>query len=243
MLLLVIFSPLGLRALARSLDLNWLVLSNVGQTYSAVSALITALALGGVAISLWYQARDVSATRSQAARTFHFELLHMELEDEELMRASGAPWGLAIPADFKSLRVHIFAHMWVSFWESQYILGEMPEELVKASALELFGGKVGREYWQATGAQNFSSAKGRRLKFYEIVNEEYKNAIELPPIAWDEDQKPYTGKIETIKKRCVNGASICIAAAAIGLTAERILNKKALIDAGHSISHGQSFKD
>jgi len=70
---------------------------DTGQLYGpgAVSALITALALGGVVISLLYQARDVSATRSQAIRTFQFELLRTELEDADLMWASGAPWGTA----------------------------------------------------------------------------------------------------------------------------------------------------
>ena len=68
-LALVILSPLALRALARSFDLNWSNLSNVGQTYSAVSALLTALALGGVVISLLYQAKDVSTACSQAIRT------------------------------------------------------------------------------------------------------------------------------------------------------------------------------
>lgn len=63
-LALVILSPLALRTLARSFDLNWSNLSNVGQTYSAVSALLTALALGGVAISLLYQAKDVSRKMS-----------------------------------------------------------------------------------------------------------------------------------------------------------------------------------
>jgi hypothetical protein len=53
-LILVILSPLVLRLLASSFNLNWSNLSNIGQTYGAVSALITALALGGVVISLLY---------------------------------------------------------------------------------------------------------------------------------------------------------------------------------------------
>jgi hypothetical protein len=69
----------------------------IGQTYGAVSALITALALGGVVISLLYQARDVAATRSQAIRTSQSGLLRLELEDADLMWASGAPWGAPVP--------------------------------------------------------------------------------------------------------------------------------------------------
>src|SRR5271155_2186177 len=96
---LIVLSPFGLRMLATSFGLDWSSLANIGQTYDAVSALITALALGGVVISLLYQARDVGAARSQAIRTFQFELIRMELEDDDLLWASGAPWGMAIPAD------------------------------------------------------------------------------------------------------------------------------------------------
>ena len=130
----VILSPLALHALARSFDLNWSNLSDVGQTYSAVSALLTALALGGVVISLLYQAKDVSTARSQAIRTMHVDLLRMELEHEDYMWASGAPWGMAIPANYGHLRRHVYVHMLLSFWESQFLLREMSAEVARESA-------------------------------------------------------------------------------------------------------------
>jgi hypothetical protein len=147
-LALVILSPLALRAIAGRFDLDWSNLSNIGQTYGAVSALITALALGGVVISLLYQARDVNAARSQAIRTFQFELLRMELEDADLMWASGAPWGTTAAADYRRLRQHIFVHMWLSFWESQFLLKEMSSKSVRGAARELFNGEAAREYWE-----------------------------------------------------------------------------------------------
>lgn len=55
-------------------------LSAIGQTYGGVSALLTALALGGVVLSLLYQARDVGIAGEQARRAVHNELLKMELE-------------------------------------------------------------------------------------------------------------------------------------------------------------------
>jgi hypothetical protein len=180
-LVLVVFSPLALRGVASSFGLNWSNLSNVGQTYGAVSALITALALGGVVISLLYQARDVNAARSQAARTFQFELLRMELEDPDLLQASGAPWGIGAPADHRSLRQHIFVHMWLSFWESQFLLNEMSSEVVRSAVKELFDGEPARVYWESVGVWRLTSNKGRSLRFLHIVDDEYRNAIESPP--------------------------------------------------------------
>jgi Family of unknown function (DUF6082) len=180
-LALVVLSPLALRVVASSFGVNWSDLSNIGQTYGAVSALITALALGGVVISLLYQARDVSASRSQAIRTFQFELLRMELEDADLMWASGAPWGTAAPTDYGHLRRHIFVHMWLSYWEGQFLLKEMSSRSVRSAARELFNGEPGREYWENSGNGRLASNEGRRLQFLRIIDEEYRNAIKSSP--------------------------------------------------------------
>jgi hypothetical protein len=181
-LALVIFSPLALRELTGVFNLNWSDLSNAGQTYGAVSALITALALGGVVISLFYQAKDVSTARSQAIRTSHFELLRIELDDEDCMWASGAPWGMTAPANYRELRLVVYVHMWVSFWESQFLIGEMPGEMARSAAIELFSGRAGREYWRARGQQRLSSVNGRRLAFARIIDGAYRDAIRNPAV-------------------------------------------------------------
>jgi hypothetical protein len=118
-----------------------------------------------------------------------FDLLRMELEDEDYMRASGAPWGINIPADQQHLRLHVYVHMWMTFWESQFILGEMPELFARASAGELFSGEAGRQYWKAAGARNLTLARGRRLGFFRIVNEEYQNSIKEPAATWGVTRK------------------------------------------------------
>jgi len=186
-LALVILSPFALRVLATSFGLNWSNLSNIGQTYGAVSALITALALGGVVVSLLYQARDVGTARSHAIRTFQFELLRMELEDADLMWASGAPWGMAIPADHRVLRRHVFVHMWLSYWEDQFLLNEMSAKSVRLAAKELFAGKPAREYWERAGSGRLLSNEGRTLQFLLIIDGEYKSAIKTAPLVIPEE--------------------------------------------------------
>jgi hypothetical protein len=177
-LALVVASPFALRIIARLSGMNWARLSNIGQTYGAVSALLTALALAGVVISLLYQAHDVSIAREQARRTFHNELLRMELEDPIYMEALGAPWGLQISTDFDSLRQYNFIHMWVSFWHSRVALGEMSEmELRSAASLELFNSTAGRNYWLASRETRMRIAKGRELRFAKILDDEYHKAL------------------------------------------------------------------
>src|SRR5216684_1108380 len=77
-LTLVLLSPLAL-AWLKNLNRNWLQLSNMGQTYGAISALISSLALGGVVVSLIYQARDLRTTRNQGIRSFQHHLIEMEM--------------------------------------------------------------------------------------------------------------------------------------------------------------------
>ena len=89
---------IALRDLTGSFGLDWPSLSDVGQTYGAVSALVTALALGGVMISLLYQARDVSTARSQATRTFHHDGKVSSLSARCPRKSSGHPRKNCSPA-------------------------------------------------------------------------------------------------------------------------------------------------
>ena len=97
LLLVVIFSPLALREFGNSTQTNWSQLSSIGQTYGAISALLTAMALIGVVASLLFQAREVRLAKEQAIRMFHHELIRMQLDDPLYMAALGAPWDMPIP--------------------------------------------------------------------------------------------------------------------------------------------------
>lgn len=70
---LVVASPWALRALGGS-NLDWSRLSNIGQTYGAVSAIIAAVALLGVVSSLIVQSREAKIARISAQRAHHVEL-------------------------------------------------------------------------------------------------------------------------------------------------------------------------
>lgn len=214
---LVIISPIGLRQIARISGMNWILLSNIGQTYGAVSALVAALALGGVVISLLYQARDVQTNREQSSRTFHHDLLKLEMEDPLYMEALGAPWGFKLQmTDYDSLRQFNFVHMWVSYWEGLYMLREMTESTLRISvAGELFNGAVGREYWRAGRTSRIKNARGRHLRFAKILDEEYRKALTSgpPPTAsLRSNPRKVTSTVSQIMPRTKPGIVVCVAA-------------------------------
>jgi Family of unknown function (DUF6082) len=140
----------------------------------------------------------------------------MELDDEDCMWASGAPWGTAVPANYRDLRLHVYVHMWVSFWESQFIIGEMPEEAVRSSATELFSGISGRDYWRRAGQQRLSLYKGRRLAFVRIMDEEYREAIKTSVVTPQKTASQHEA-VEAVKPKNSKSAMPFVMSAAAGL--------------------------
>lgn len=181
--LLVILSPLALREFGNSTRTNWSQLSSIGQTYGAISALLTAMALIGVVASLLFQARDVRLSKEQAIRAFQHELIRMELDDPLYMNALGAPWDMPIPPEQDRIREFLYIHMWVSFWQTFYVMGMMPEDqLRRACERELFYGEPGRRYWEYSRETRPLYTKDRRVgEFHRILEEEYRRAVASRP--------------------------------------------------------------
>lgn len=72
-------SPFALDAFRGSTS-YWNRLSAIGQTYGAASAVLSVLAVIGVAVTLVLQARDSRALRLQAIRESHIRLLEMAMK-------------------------------------------------------------------------------------------------------------------------------------------------------------------
>lgn len=67
-IILILLSPLGLEKLSAIKGIDWIRLSDVGQTYGAASALVAGIALVGVVISIVLQMRSLAVSRIQMAR-------------------------------------------------------------------------------------------------------------------------------------------------------------------------------
>jgi hypothetical protein len=176
-LTLVALSPIALVKL-NPLSKNWSQLSNIGQTYGAISALISSLALGGVVVSLFFQARELRTTRNQNIRDIQHRLIRMEMDDPALMTAIGAPWNLAIPAESEKIREYLYIHMWVTYNASNYVLGEISDSEVKRFAInELFKSKAGREYWSYIRPNVTIYKEKGYYRFTHIIDAAYSEVI------------------------------------------------------------------
>jgi hypothetical protein len=117
--ILVAASPLALDFFGGSPD-SWARRGNIGQTYGAAAALLSVLALAGVAVSLGLQARESKANREHASRLIHTDLLKMAMDDPAYLECWG-PYSSA--TDPVARRQLMYVNLVLSYWEGRYELG------------------------------------------------------------------------------------------------------------------------
>jgi hypothetical protein len=183
-LALVLLSPYALIWVGAIRPEDWDRLSAIGQTYGAASAVLSALALAGVAISLIVQSRDGRATQETSVREFHRELIAMTSQDpERFLQCWGWTLGEDVSAD--AARQIMFAHMICNYMALGYQLGTVSEKQLRQLTLKhFFSGEVGRKYWERIGRETSSGRTGKSIeRFTAIAEDEYRSAIAQGPPA------------------------------------------------------------
>ncbi|GAA4633133.1 hypothetical protein GCM10023196_069480 [Actinoallomurus vinaceus] len=176
---LVALSPFALTYLNVRKSTDWNQLSAIGQTYGAASALLAGLALLGIAASLVFQAREAKATREQALRALHGDLMKMAMEDP-LYRAC---WGAFFSSeDEDAQRAHMYVNMIINHWLLMWELNAITEEHLRAIARVVLSGEIGHRFWSDGRDLRMASAGTKReRRFNRILDEEYRKAPAPPP--------------------------------------------------------------
>lgn len=183
-LALVLLSPFILIWVGAVRAEDWNRLSAIGQTYGAASAVLSALALGGIAVSLIVQSRDGRAQQATSVREFHRELLELtSLEPHRLLPCWGWTLGEDISEDFA--RQIMFAHMICNYMALGYELDVTSETQLRQLTLKhFFDSEIGREYWERMGRETSSGRTSKMIqRFTAIAEDEYRKAVEAGPPA------------------------------------------------------------
>lgn len=223
---LVIVSPLALRSLDDG-GQDWSRLSAIGQTYGAVSAIIAAIALVGVMISLIIQSREARAARQAAQRGHLFELLRMAMDDPRFMEC----WGPYLTKNFATEGQFAYINLIVAHWHAEYMVRQMPDRLLRPTAASVFASAPGRTYWENTGTfwrDNYSGRQARR--FYEVLEATYQDAIKRPPSVPPPEQperagSPITGEDKSSPDLYLTIAASVGVGAVLALAIRRALHK------------------
>ncbi|MCW2904825.1 MAG: hypothetical protein JWO67_7090 [Streptosporangiaceae bacterium] len=176
--MLVGLSPLALDSFGGSAT-SWARRGTIGETYGAAAALLSVLALAGIAASLVLQAREMMVSREQAARAVHTDLLKMAMDDPAYLEC----WGpYSSSADQTEQRQYLYVNLILSYWESRYELGQLTDVHLRAGASRLFQAQPGLRFWGDTRSLRVETAEGRRARrFHRILDEEYLKAVTRSP--------------------------------------------------------------
>lgn len=179
--------PFTLRGISGSTQ-EWNRLSAIAQTYGGAAAVISTIALIGVAASLVLQSRGNIVSREQTIRTMHTELLKMAMADPLYARA----WGPFFASDdFDDAREHMYVNLIISSWKSRWETGGSVEQELRSSMHTLFSGAAGRRFWAiARDVRMDAPATRREAQFNQILDEEYRRAAASPAMPPDLSELP-----------------------------------------------------
>ncbi|GAA4259995.1 hypothetical protein GCM10022255_086940 [Dactylosporangium darangshiense] len=222
----VVASPL-LLAWVSSWPLSWPELSDVGQAYGTVSAVLSALGFCGIAISIYMQREQYRVAEQQAVRQRHFDLLTFTIHNPEYLDVWGAPAPGGQPAQYDR-GLHTFSNLVVSHWYMLWRIGNFSEADLRNDAANFFRGAIGREFWTCNGATWIVRPDPIARRFLAVLNDEYAHAEHagppaampaLPAVPLDRPARPgMPGRAGP--KATALGAGL-VAAAALGYLAGR----------------------
>ncbi|TMR07138.1 hypothetical protein ETD83_01580 [Actinomadura soli] len=193
-------SPFLLDAAYSGTRMDWARLSDIGETFGAISALLSATALVALGMSLALQAREVRHAREQAARSAQFELMRLILEEPVYQEVLGRRLREGLTKD--ELRRDIYLNLLINWWQMRWEFKDMPEvEVREAARLDLFSAEAGRDYWRRRGEARLSYANSRRgRRFNEIFDAEYRAAM-VRVEDEEADEEPVSQRAVTLAAR------------------------------------------
>ena len=146
-------------------------ISNVGQAYGA---LLSAMAMIGIAVALALQVRAVKITQAQGVRLLQFELMKMLIADLELRPLPSRP-GDPSP---EQRRRDIFSNLMIKYLEMGYEIGYFPASSLQAELRAQFAVPDIAHYWErARGVYASGLQNSAQLRFMKLVDQAYGEAM------------------------------------------------------------------
>jgi hypothetical protein len=170
----IVASPWLMRSVVgRSAE--WQELSDVGQAYGGVSAILAGLAFCGIAGSLILQWRQTRLTHVMTVSEQHFALAKMGIDDPDLMfpLVSGTPTA--------EVRRWVLLNLWVAHWRMRWETGELSSAGLRTCFQLLFAEDAARTWWRTLGMGGWGvdhDADRRSRAFEAIADTAYRKAVD-----------------------------------------------------------------
>jgi Family of unknown function (DUF6082) len=171
LLALFLSGPPILLVLQRIYHFDWSELSDIGQSFTGVSALLSAAALAAVAVSIRMQAREVRLSHATAVYGFQRELIGMALEESDYLACLGSD---GLPVDEKKFR--IYNTLWLRYYELAFESTNLsPTRIVYALKHERFCNSIVRQHWVSV-RENWRDTTNPA--FVALVDQAYDAALQ-----------------------------------------------------------------
>ncbi|MEU9876722.1 DUF6082 family protein [Streptomyces phaeochromogenes] len=178
---LIAWFPFILRATAPP-GVDWNGLSQIGQTYGAVSVLFSAAAFLGVIISILHQAKQTQTMHEEIRSSIHKELILRALDDESLMYCWDPP---IAPSTVTEARQTMFCNLIYRLWLTEYVVGRANLEATQITLEIHFNGEVARRHWGMNGhlwiKWAMANARRREQEFFSLTQQVYEKAVATGP--------------------------------------------------------------
>jgi hypothetical protein len=171
----VLLSPMLIGSLSQS-GQDWTRLSEIGEAYGPVSALLATLALAAVSVSLLLQRSQLGHERLWLQREMTLNLLKIAM-DNPIYRQC---WGARISPDEVDESLFYYINLMLMSWSHAWEHRIVSEEQIRTYAELQFESEVPRLYWERFGGLR-SSARSRERAFYRIINNAFLKAVHAGP--------------------------------------------------------------
>jgi hypothetical protein len=158
---------------SRSTD--WHELSEIGQAYGGVSAILSGLAFCGIAVSLILQWRQVRLTQVMTERERHFELVKMAVDDPTLMFTP-----IPVTSGAEQRRWMVF-NLWVAHWAMLWDTRSINQVVLRKLFDGLFSDDLALKYWVVSRLSWRMEPGRRRRAFLAVADEAYNRALGARP--------------------------------------------------------------
>jgi hypothetical protein len=155
-------------------------MSDAGQAYGGLSALLSAVATIAVATALLMQIQQIRISRAQGARMMQLQLMNMLIEHPEVRPVSPGLHG--IPTGQRSR--DIYTNLVLRYLEMAYEIGYLPAETIRTELRMQFTVDDIRRFWERTRPIQLTSVHSKaRRRFIQLVEGAYEEAVAAGPAA------------------------------------------------------------
>ncbi|MFD7282958.1 DUF6082 family protein [Streptomyces sp. NPDC059862] len=161
--------------------MKWEELSNVSQTYGAVSIPLSGAALFGVVWSLVMQARQMKISNEIEYRASHRDLLMRALDDPTYQFCWEPP---TAPVTQERYRQQLYAKLIISDWRVEYLNGTAADDTILFWGQNGMASEIMREFWRTRSVLWATEAKTmgpKDRKFVELLDEAMRRAEAAGP--------------------------------------------------------------